>query len=308
MATATQMDRAASRKDMYPSRMGGGLRMLPRMDPVIHGDERDRPSHLDPRDVEHFERDGYFVARRLFTRAEAASLRAALERLRDDERLQGRDETIIEPRSGEVRSVFACHEFDDELAALASDPRIRDIARYLTGGNVYLHQSRINYKPGFRGEPFQWHSDFETWHTEDGMPAMRCVSASIALTDNTPHNGPLLVMPGSHKSYVACPGTTPPDNHKRSLKVQEVGSPPEAALRRLYDDGGLAAVTGAPGTVVFFDCNLMHASNSNLTPVPRSNVFLVYNSVHNRLQAPFGPADQQPRPEHIAHRERTPVL
>jgi len=44
----------------------------------------------------------------------------------------------------------------------------------------------------------------------------------------------------------------------------------------------------------------MHGSNSNISPYPRSNVFMVYNSVDNRLEEPF--SGQQPRPPYIAER------
>src|SRR3546814_10756649 len=44
--------------------------------------------------------------------------------------------------------------------------------------------SRLNYKPGFKGKEFYWHSDFETWHVEDGMPQMRALSMSILLAEN----------------------------------------------------------------------------------------------------------------------------
>ena len=40
--------------------------------------------------------------------------------------------------------------------------------------------------PGFTGSGFSWHSDFETWHAEDGMPSIRTVSCSIPLMENPP--------------------------------------------------------------------------------------------------------------------------
>jgi len=53
--------------------------------------------------------------------------------------------------------------------------------------------------------------------------------------------------------------------------------------------------------VVFFDRNTMHGSNSNISHHPRTNIFMVYNSVHNRLVDPhFG---LKPRPECIAARD-----
>ena len=56
---------------------------------------------------------------------------------------------------------------------------------------------------------------------------------------------------------------------------------------------------------MFFDCNVMHGSNGNITPQPRRNVFFVYNSVDNALEEPF--AAPQPRPEHIASRDFRPL-
>jgi len=47
-------------------------------------------------------------------------------------------------------------------------------------------------------------------------------------------------------------------------------------------------------------------SHSNITPLPRSNVFVVFNSVDNTPVAPF--AGTQPRPPFIAERKDfTPV-
>jgi ectoine hydroxylase len=58
---------------------------------------------------------------------------------------------------------------------------------------------------------------------------------------------------------------------------------------------------GPAGSVVFFDCNTMHGSNSNISPYPRANLFMVYNSVENRLGDPRG--GLRPRPEFIAARD-----
>jgi ectoine hydroxylase len=49
----------------------------------------------------------------------------------------------------------------------------------------------------------------------------------------------------------------------------------------------------------------MHGSNSNITPFPRSNVFVVFNSVENTLVEPFGAPS--PRPTFIGSRDFTMV-
>ena len=193
------------------------------------------------------------------------------------------------------------HRHDDRYAALAADPRLADAARQILGGDVYVHQSRINFKPGFVGQKFAWHSDFETWHIEDGMPRMRAVSASVLLTENTPVNGPLMLIVGSHRTYVRCVGETPAEHYKQSLRAQEYGVPDRAALVELAGADGIAQALGPAGSVVLFDCNTMHGSTGNLSPYPRHNVFLVYNSVDNRLVTPFG--GTPPRPGFLAERE-----
>jgi ectoine hydroxylase len=65
-----------------------------------------------------------------------------------------------------------------------------------------------------KGKEFYWHSDFETWHAEDGMPKMRAVSCSIAFDDNHEFNGPLMVIPQSHQKFISCIGETPEEHHK----------------------------------------------------------------------------------------------
>jgi len=126
------------------------------------------------------------------------------------------------------------------------------------------------------------------------------VSCSILLTENRPENGPLMLIPQSHRHFVACVGETPDDHYQMSLKRQEYGVPDNNSLQQLVDQGGITSAIGPPGTVVLFDCNTMHGSNSNITPLPRANLFFVYNSVANSLRAPF--CGKKPRPEYIAAR------
>jgi len=291
------------RKDPYPSRTQERPRLIDRVDPVVYGPADAGP--LSAEQVETFDRDGALIVPNLIDGDELARLRARLDRLVADPMVRADERTVIELESDEVRSIFEVHRSDEVFADVASDPRIADAARQLLGSDVYIHQSRINLKPGFAGAGFWWHSDFETWHAEDGMPRMRAVSASITLTDNHPFNGPLMVIAGSHRTFVTTMGATPEDHYKRSLRKQEIGVPDEDSLRRLTQQGEIKQMTGPAGSVVFFDCNVMHGSGGNITPFPRSNVFMVYNSVENALEEPF--AANEPRPEFIAARDVSPV-
>lgn len=289
--------------DPYPSRTTEPPRLLDRVDPVVYGSAADGP--LTATELATFDRDGALIVEDVFNRDEVAGFRARLDHLAADPALRTDERTIIEPDSNEMRSIFAVHRLDDVFVRLAADPRVADVARQLLGDDVYIHQSRINVKPGFAGSGFWWHSDFETWHAEDGMPRMRAVSASVSLTDNYPFNGPLMTIAGSHRLFVTTRGQTPEEHYKQSLRQQQIGVPDHASLRALVDRGRIDQMVGPAGSVIFFDCNVMHGSADNMTPLPRSNVFLVYNALSNPLEAPFAADDV--RPSFIAARDATPL-
>jgi ectoine hydroxylase len=286
-------------QDLYPSRVRAEPDWLTRQDPVAHSPWRfDAP--LSRAQHESFERDGYLALEGLFEPDEVAALQAELERLQGLPDELDLDTVIAEPDSGALRSIFAIHEQSSLFGRLASDARLVAVAQHLLADEVYVHQSRLNYKTGFDGKEFYWHSDFETWHIEDGMPRMRALSMSVQLADNQAVNGPLMLMPGSQNVFVTCVGETPQDHYKQSLRRQEYGVPDRQSLSRLAERGGIAAPTGPAGSVIIFDCNTMHGSNGNITPYPRANAFIVFNAVANRLAEPYG--GQRPRPEFIACR------
>jgi ectoine hydroxylase len=292
--------------DLYPSRTGDPPRISERKDAVLHGG-CEAPGPLDRGHLERFDRDGFLVLDALLPPDEANRIDAELDRMATDRRGDHAPEVILEPDGDAVRSVFAVHRGEGIFARLARDPRLVRLAEQILGSRVYLHQSRVNLKPAFDGREFWWHSDFETWHVEDGMPAMRAVSISIHLTPAHAGNGPLMVIPGSHRWFVSCPGRTPKDHHMASLRRQEYGVPDREHLRWLAENGGrIDTAIGAPGSAVVFDCNAMHGSNGNITPHPRHGVFLVYNSVENRLVAPY--CGLAPRPDCVAARHFVPIV
>jgi len=286
-------------KDIYASRTDRGSAIIARQDPVVHG-KGEYADALDREQLAAYERDGFLLLPEVFSAQEVETLVAEIRRMSADPAITRREEAITEPGSDAVRSIFMVHVLSPLMGRLARDPRLIHVARQILGSEVYMHQSRANMKPGFKGKEFYWHSDFETWHVEDGMPAMRALSCSVLLTDNNECNGPLMLVPGSQNQFISCEGVTPENHYKQSLKKQEYGVPDPVSLQLLAEQGGIRAMTARAGSVVFFDCNTMHGSNSNISPWPRANVFMVYNSVENALNPPkYG---LKPRPEHIATR------
>ena len=286
-------------QDLFPTRSGEEAGFIPRTQPTVWG--TDGPFSAD--ELGRHEERGFTILPEFVSDTDVRTYLNELGRLADE--YVGDERLITERSTGAVRSVFQVEKLGPVIDALARSPKVLDRARQLLGSEVYLHQTRINYMPSFTGSGFYWHSDFETWHAEDGIALPRTVSLSIALTDNYPFNGGLMVMPGSHKLFAPGIGETPADNHKASLQEQKVGVPTHEAITELAERCGIDQFTGAAGSALWFDSNIMHGSGNNITPYPRSNVFMVFNSVENTPAAPF--AAQDPRPEYVASRDFTPL-
>ncbi|MCP3031910.1 ectoine hydroxylase [Halobacillus sp. A1] len=290
-------------KDLYPSRQNNKPEIFERKDPVIHTDRsKDDQAPISTEQLDFYEKNGFLQIENFFSDEEVSNMQKGIFELQEDSDGVQSDKVIREPESDEIRSIFHVHEDDNYFKNIANDQRLLDLVNHLLGSDVYVHQSRINYKPGFTGKEFDWHSDFETWHVEDGMPRMRAVSLSIALSDNYTFNGPLMLIPGSQNYYVSCIGETPDDNYKESLQKQKLGVPDHDSLRWLAEKGGgISVPTGKAGSITLFESNTMHGSNGNITPYSRNNLFMVYNSVENQLVKPYSGGKE--RPEFIAVRD-----
>ena len=190
-------------QDVYSSRDARTSAIIARQDPVVYANGT-YTNALTTDQVETYARDGFIVLENLFNEDEVQAMLSEVKRMGEDPEIRKLDEAVTEPGSDAVRSIFRMHELSGMASDIARDPRLIHVARQVLGSEVYIHQSRANLKPGFKGKEFYWHSDFETWHVEDGMPRMRAVSCSILLTDNNACNGSLMLIPGSHQQFISC--------------------------------------------------------------------------------------------------------
>ncbi|SDL64290.1 ectoine hydroxylase [Modicisalibacter muralis] len=296
------MEAMQETQDLFPTRLERKLGMFERIDPVVHSQGAQRSDGpLSEAQVDEFEAKGFLSFESFFDKEEMDAFIQELRDYEEDDDLKSSEGTVLEPGKQEIRSIFGIHEVSERFRRLTRDPRLLEMVRQLLGSDVYMHQSRINYKPGFKGKGFDWHSDFETWHSEDGMPRMRSLSCSIILTENGEFNGPLMLIPGSHNVFIPCVGRTPENNYKESLKSQEIGVPDVRSLTELMTEYGIEAPKGPSGSLIMFECNTLHGSNTNMSCWPRSNLFFVYNSVENTLHNPY--CGNRPRPEFLANRK-----
>jgi len=248
---------------------------------------------LSDAQIADYHRDGFVTVPDLFSRAEVGVLNRALDGFIGEQRV----ETHMQRRGTEApRLIYAADRVSEPFRRLALHPRWIEPAKQLLGSDVYIHQLRINPKAPFDGEPFWWHQDYGTWRLEDGMPTPRALMIALYLDDVDATNGPLLVIPGSH--HHGAVDQINPDRNPAGYTVADIERP---VIERLVADHGIAAMTFRAGSVMFMNCNLVHASPENLTPKRRTIVYINANSVENRITKPV-------RATHHANRDFTPLV
>ena len=193
-----------------------------------------------------------------------------------------------------ARTAFAAHTYNDAFAKLGRHPRLIEPAMQLVGGPVYIHQFKINAKAAFDGDVWQWHQDYGTWARDDLMPEPRALNVALFLDPVTEFNGPLMFIPRSHREGTLEAG------HDLTTTSYPLWTLDHDTVRRLADEGGMVAPTGAAGTVLLFHCNLVHASPGNISPWNRTIVYISACHVENHIR-------RFQRPEWIAHRDFAPI-
>ena len=242
--------------------------------------------------VRAYDERGYLLLKSVFDAEELAALRAALAEVLTHEG----PEAVREHGGAEaLRVLYGGHAMAEAFARLARHPRLLGPVRQLLRDEVYLYQTRLNPKQTFEGGTWSWHQDFGTWSHEDGMPEPRCVVTGVFLDEASAVNAPLLVVPGSqHHGLIT---DTTPEAAARGYTLMEID---RATLERLVAVGGLEALTGPAGSVAFVNCNLVHGSANNITPLRRAIFYVNYNAVSNACAAPR-------RAWHHCNRDTTPL-
>jgi ectoine hydroxylase-related dioxygenase (phytanoyl-CoA dioxygenase family) len=157
---------------------------------------------LDRRQIEAYRRDGYLVIPRLIEGGQLAELRALTDRIVDEARGVETSDELYDlepshrpalPRVRRLKpAIFKRYAF---FKTLARDPRITAILSQLLGSDIRLHGGKLNMKSAAYGSPVEWHQDWAFYpHTNDDV-----LATGIYLDDCDLDNGPLMVLPASHR-------------------------------------------------------------------------------------------------------------
>ena len=224
--------------------------------------------------VTSFENDGYVVMDNAITADQLAALNDQLRRWVDESRqhvsnfgeiMDGRPRFDVEPRTHSpetpaLRRISSPIEVSDSYLAVTRDNAALDLTAEIFGPNIKLVATKVNLKLPGSGTAVKYHQDFPFEpHSNDNV-----MTVLIFLDDVTPDNGPLEVVPGSHRGKIhtlwhdgVFTGAVDPDMEK-GLRDASV------------------SCTGKAGSACLMHSRLLHASLPNMTNAPRSLFIVTY--------------------------------
>ena len=159
---------------------------------------------LTAEQVAAYHRDGYLVLKGRVPMEVIAACHAEIARFREEARglTAHTDRFDLEdshtPEAPRIRRVKLPHALSPVFAELMRSDAILAPVRDLLGPNLRLHTSKLNMKAARYGAPVDWHQDWAFYpHTNDDILAV-----GVFLDDVGLDNGPLMVLPGTHRGPV----------------------------------------------------------------------------------------------------------
>ena len=157
---------------------------------------------LSQKEIDHYRDTGWLVVEDMLDKATLTQARQVIaEFVAGSTKVTTHDavydlEPGHRPEAPRVRRIKTPHTNHRLFWEIAKSPKLVGILEQLLGpAGVRLHGSKINLKAPQFGSPVEWHQDWAFYpHTNDDILAV-----GVMLDDMLPENGPLMVMPGSHK-------------------------------------------------------------------------------------------------------------
>ncbi|MEM7128627.1 MAG: phytanoyl-CoA dioxygenase family protein [Chloroflexota bacterium] len=206
---------------------------------------------------ETFERDGYFIVEDAISPKVVADLNEALDAVDAADRI----DREIDP--GVTNNILDFIGRDDRFLPLLDLPETFTKVWDILGWNIQLYHSHTiitppgaPYRTGPRGG-LGWHQDSGrlNWELETNPQPRISLKVAFFLTDTTDlGHANLYVVPGSHV------------NNELAYASDDAEEPT-----------GAVAVRVKPGTAVFFDRRIWHASSPNVSDISRKVLFYGYS-------------------------------
>ena len=210
-------------------------------------------------EIEQYHELGYVVLPELFGRERLDELRRENEAMvRAAAKVTVNDEVYDledshDPANPRVRRIKTPHCWSAVFNALVSAPEILDVLEPLIGPAIRLHGTKLNMKSAGYGAPVEWHQDWAVYpHTNDDV-----LATGLYLDDCEEGNGPLMVLPGSHKGPLY-------DHHAGGYFCGAL-DPAASGL----DFAKAAKLMGPAGSLTIHHVRAVHGSAINTSNRPR---------------------------------------
>jgi phytanoyl-CoA hydroxylase len=159
---------------------------------------------LSQAQIDEYNEIGAIVVPNVLSAAEVAGLRRVTDAFVEKSRAVTKHDDIFDledthtPSQPRVRRIKTAHLHDPLYAALVNHPGIVAVLQSLGGPNIRFDTAKLNLKAANFGAAVEWHQDWAFYpHTNDDLAAV-----GIMMDDMEQANGPLMIVPGSHKGPV----------------------------------------------------------------------------------------------------------
>ena len=230
-------------------------------------------SFLTQEQKDTFWQAGFIVIEDAVTAEELEELRSEFSRWVEESReyksdygetLDGRPRFDLQPgHSAEkpgLRRIQSPEEVSDLFANIMRNAATVDFCAELIGPSIRFHHGKINSKLPGTATQVKWHQDFpfEPMSNDD------MITALLFVDDVTLENGPLEVLPGTHKGPI----------HSHWHKGVFTGSVDQGIIDAQSDK--IVKCTGKAGSVCLMHARLLHGSAPNLSDGSRTLYITTY--------------------------------
>ena len=238
--------------------------------------QKHTPHGLSAEQVAQFRRDGFVVARQVFSAAEIGEIRDTFMGMASNGPVEGLSEVRQTLGSGETapyspsdplrfypRMLHPHNHADKPVGPLSMNymlhPKLEPLLTALFAEEPVAVQSMFYFKPPkARGQAL--HQDNFYLRVKPGT----CIAAWFAIDDADEENGGLLCVPNTHSHPIQCPEHS---DMKESFTSEFVTPPPGSTA-------GLVPLRA--GDVLFFNGNTIHGSGPNRSPSRFRRAFICH--------------------------------
>ena len=219
---------------------------------------------LSKEQIEFYRENGYLLVENVVTPDQLTRMREITSDFIEKSRAVSVSDGVFDldeghsPQSPKLTRIKLPHKQHPYFWEVAKNSGVTEVLRDLLGPNVLLQTSKLNTKAPGGGAAVEWHQDWAFYpHTNDSI-----LACGLMLDDVDLPNGPLQVIPGSHKGPVLN------HNNKDGIFCGAI-DPGDPDFHREK----AVTLTGKAGSMTVHHARTLHGSAPNRSDRPRLILF-----------------------------------